>query len=68
MTFIAAYVIAYLPSSTKIVLLRSLTFSSFHFTPPPTTINHTQYGPMINVDREWTHLSVTESGKLICKM
>ena len=65
MTFITTYDITYLPSSTNIVILGSLTLSSFHFTKPPITINHTQYGPIINVDREWTHLLLTESGKLI---
>ena len=68
MTFITAYVITYLPSSTNIVILRSVTATSFHFTKPPITINHTQYGPIIYVDREWTHLLLTESGKLIYSM
>ena len=59
----------YLPSSINIVILGSVTsVLSSKSTTPPTTINHTQYGLMINVDREWTHLSVTESGRLICSM
>ena len=59
----------FLPNSVNITILGYLTsVSLLEFTPPPTTINHTQYGPMINVDREWTHLSVTESGRLICSM
>ena len=68
MTFITAYVITYLPISTNIVIMGSLTFTSLNCTLPPTTINHTQYCPIINVDREWPHLSVTESGRLICSM
>ena len=68
MTFITAYVITYLPSSTNIVILGSLTFTSLNCTLPPITINHTQYGPIINVDREWTHLLLTESGRLIYSM
>ena len=58
----------YLPSSNNIVILGSTTATSSSFIRPPTTINHTQCGPMINVDREWKHLSVTESGRLICSM
>ena len=58
----------YLPSSTNIVTLGSLTSASLNFTLPPTTINHTQCGPIINVEREWRHLLVTESGRLICSM
>ena len=59
----------YLPSSTNVVILGSLTgVLSPTFTIPPITINHTQCGPMINVDREWTYLSVTESGRLIYSM
>ena len=58
----------YLPSSIKIVILGSVTSVPSCCTLPPITINHTQYGPMINVDREWTYLSVTESGRLICSI
>ena len=59
----------YLPSSTNIVIVGSLTGVLCPiFTAPPITTNHTQCGPMINVDREWAHLSVTESGRLTCSM
>ena len=58
----------YLPSSTNIVIVGSLTGVPCPFTAPPITINHTQCGPMINVDREWAFLSVTESGRLTCSM
>ena len=58
----------YLPSSNNIVILESTTFAPLCCSPPPTTINHTQCGPIINVDREWEYLSVTESGRLICSM
>ena len=58
----------YLPSSINIVLLGSLIVAVLNFKRPPTTINHTQCGPMINFDREWPSLSVTESGRLICSI
>ena len=58
----------YLPSSNNNVTLRSVTPAPLNCTLPPTTINHTQYGPMIYVDREWTCLLVIESGRLICSM
>ena len=59
----------YLPSSTNIVILGSLTgVLSPTFTIPPIATNHIQCGPMINVDREWINLSVTESDRLICNM
>ena len=62
-------VMTYLPSSTNIVILGSVTnVLSSGFTPPPITINHTQCGPIINVDREWPYLSVTEPGRLICSI
>ena len=57
-----------LPSSINIVILGSMTSALSYSSLPPTTINHTQYGPMINVDREWPSLSVTESGRLICSI
>ena len=68
MTFNTAYVITYLPSSINIVLLGSLTFAPLYCSLPPTTISQTECGPMINVDREWPFLSVTESGRLICSI
>ena len=68
MTFITAYVITYLPSSINIVILGPVIPAPWYSSLPPTTINHTQYGPMINVDREWIRLSVTESGRLIYSM
>ena len=58
----------YLPSSNNIVILGSVTSAPLYCTLPPTTINHTQCGPMINVDREWDSLSVTESGRVICSI
>ena len=42
MTFITTYDITYLPSSTNIVILGSLTFTSLNCTLPPTIINHAQ--------------------------
>ena len=58
----------YLPSSINIFILGSVTPAPSYCSTPPITVNHTQYGPMINVDREWTDLSVTEPGRLICSM
>ena len=60
------YEMIYLLNSINIVILESATL--LILTLPPTTINHTQCGPMINVDREWPSLSVTESGRLICSI
>ena len=62
------YVMNYIPSSTNIVILGSVISTLLISTLPPIIINHTQRGPMINVDREWESLSVTESGSLICSM
>ena len=58
----------YLPSSNNIVILGSLISAPLYCSLPPITINHTQCGPMINADREWPSLSVTESGRLICSI
>ena len=33
---------------------------------PPTITNHTQCGPIIYVDREWPHFSVTDKF-LVCR-
>ena len=62
------HVLTYLPSSINIVILRSVTANSLNLAWPPITINHTQCGPIISVDRECPHLSVTESGRLIYSM
>ena len=64
MTFI---IVRYLPISANIVILGSVTGVP-GFIPPPTAINHTQCCPITNADREWSHLSVIESGKLICSV
>ena len=58
----------YLPSSINIVILGFVTSAPLYCSLPPITINHTQCGPIINVDREWRPLSVTESGRLICSI
>ena len=60
------YITTYLPSSINIVILGSVTYESS--SEPPIISNHTLYGPIIQVDREWAHLLVTELGKLICSM
>ena len=55
-------------NSINIVIFGSRTSAPLYCSFPPTAINHTQCDPTINVDREWIHLSVTETGGLICKM
>ena len=44
-------IICYLPISTNVAILGSVTGVP-GVIPPPTAINHAQFDPMINVDKE----------------